>query len=104
MESATGLPAPKAFRFEQCVLPPSPFETGCSSSQGGLQNKISNPNGEIKGDVTTVLSADATSIVPRMVSWNEDELVSVREYEISETCPSEDWEYRRMKVGCCTLQ
>ena len=94
-QSSTLIAAPR----DLTALPPSPFDVAVPRlGKPGHQLPLS-------GENLTQLNADATSITPRMVSWNDTQLVNVREYEISETCPSEqdDWDDHSLRL-CCTLQ
>ncbi|KAH7617616.1 hypothetical protein Ndes2526B_g07479 [Nannochloris sp. 'desiccata'] len=49
-------------------------------------------------------SPETSNTATRQVSWNISRN-TVREYEISETQPSEDdWEYRQFRNCCCSIQ
>ena len=88
-------------------LRPSPFElrpvdeVAVISNASGKNVVVVPPTSDA---IAGLAQADGAALASRGVSWHPpDTLVSVREYEVSETYQSEDdWEDRRL--GCCAVQ
>lgn len=76
-------------------------------SVGAPKQSAPQPGQPPPAEPPTVVTADATgepaaeSLGSRVVSWN-DQLVTVREYEVSENPTEDDWEDRHH--WCCVLQ
>ena len=88
-------------------LPPLPLPLQPSlkrTSNSSATNNEDNANGakSLNDDDDAALQQPSA---PRQVSWDVT-LSTVREYEVSETQASEDWDDNRWKCGggCCSIQ
>ena len=89
------------------ALPPSPFEgphAVAPAGAAGVDAAAHPHHGAAAHATPSSPSSDPSPLPSRGVSWHSpDSLVTVREYEVSETQASEDdWEDKKM--ACCSVQ